>query len=120
MKTEVESAKPEGADADALVEFDAVAWESGGAGSRSKTIVRGAQRIRLLELTRGFSEPQWCTHGHAGRVLEGSLTLRTRLGSQPLRRDDVFVIEPGDGHAHKAEIDDDGRALLLLFETVEH
>ena len=52
-------------------------------------------------------------------MLEGSLRLRSRLGSQPLRRHDVFVIEPGDAHAHKAEMADDGRALLLLFETVE-
>jgi quercetin dioxygenase-like cupin family protein len=104
---------------DARVELDAIAWESGATGGRSKTIVRGAQRVRLLELTQGFSEPQWCTHGHAGRVLEGSFTLRTRVGSQPLREGDVFVIEPGDAHAHKAEIGDHGRALLLLFETVE-
>ena len=46
--------------------------------------------------------------------------MRTRDGSQPLHEGDVFVIEPGEAHAHKAEIADHGRALLLLlFETAE-
>lgn len=52
-------------------------------------------------------------------MTEGSLTLRTRERSRPLHEGDVFVIEPGEAHAYKAEIADHGRALLLLLETAE-
>lgn len=52
-------------------------------------------------------------------MTEGSLALRTREGSQPLHEGDVFVIEPGEAHAHEAEIADHGRALLPPFENAE-
>jgi quercetin dioxygenase-like cupin family protein len=106
------------APADVLVGFDSVAWQAASPASRFKAVARGTLRVRLLELSEGFVEPEWCTQGHAGRVLEGSLTLRTPSGAQRLRRDDVFVIEPGEEHAHKAELGPGERALLLLFETV--
>jgi len=102
-----------------LVEFHAIPWQAAAPGGRSKTVVSGAQRVRLLELTEGFEEPQWCTHGHAGRVLEGSFTLRTPTGAQRLGEGDVFVIEPGEEHAHKAELGDGERTLLLLFEVAD-
>jgi hypothetical protein len=31
----------------------------------------------------------------------------------------VFVIEPGEEHAHKAKLGHAGRALLLLFEAAD-
>ena len=106
-------------DPDVLVGFDEIPWQESSPAGRHKTVVRGAQQVRLLELREGFVEPQWCRAGHAGRVLEGSLTLRTRAGARRLRAGDVFVIEPGDEHAHKAELGPGERALLLLFEAVE-
>ena len=103
----------------ALIDFAALPWHKISAGSRSKVFVRGGQRVRLLELREGFVEPEWCRQGHAGRVLEGSLSLRTRAALQRLCAGDVFVIEPGDEHAHKAELGVGERALLLLFEPLE-
>ena len=104
---------------DALVGFDTIPWQAAAPGGRFKAVVRGVQRVRLLELTEGFSEPQWCTQGHAGRVLEGSFTLRTPTGGQRLSEGDVFVIEPGGSHAHKAELGPGERTLLLLFEAAD-
>jgi quercetin dioxygenase-like cupin family protein len=102
---------------DVLVGFDSIPWQTVAPGGRSKSVVRGTQRVRLLELREGFEESQWCTQGHAGRVLEGEFTLRTRAGAQRLGASDVFVIEPGEEHAHKAELGPGERALLLLFEA---
>ncbi|MGD0998366.1 MAG: hypothetical protein ABR941_08645 [Thermoleophilia bacterium] len=104
---------------DVLVDFGSVPWQATSPGARVKVVVRGAQRVRLMELTEGFAEPQWCTQGHAGRVLEGALRLRTRAGVRRLQQGDVFVIEPGERHAHKAELGSGERALLLLFETAD-
>ena len=106
-------------DPDVLVGFDAIPWQESSPAGRHKTVVRGAQQVRLLALSEGFVEPQWCRRGHAGRVLEGSLTFRARDGAVRLQAGDVFVIEPGDGHAHKAELGPGERALLLLFEAAE-
>lgn len=101
---------------DTLIDFATVPWRRLATGSRSKEVLRGDRRVRLLELCAGFVEPDWCTNGHAGRVLEGALTLRTRAGEERLAEGDVFVIEEGAEHAHKAEIAPGERALLLLFE----
>ncbi len=101
---------------DTLIDFATMPWRQLAAGSRCKEAVRGDSRVRLLELSAGFVEPDWCTNGHAGRVLEGALTLRTRTGLDRLAAGDVFVIEAGEVHAHKAEIAAGQRALLLLFE----
>ena len=41
------------------------------------------------------------------------------MSDPDVRVGDVFVIEPGEDHAHKAELGPGERALLLLFEAAE-
>jgi quercetin dioxygenase-like cupin family protein len=102
---------------DVLVDFAAIPWETG-TGVRSKSVVRRGRRVRLVEFSEGFEEPGWCTAGHAGQVLEGTCTLRTREGDQRLEAGDVIAIPAGDQGAHKAVLGPGERVLLLLFENV--
>jgi quercetin dioxygenase-like cupin family protein len=103
---------------DVPVHFDDLPWESPSPGVRFKTLVRGAQRLRLLEFAEGFEEPDWCTKGHAFYVLEGSLTLRTKNGETRINAGDVGFLSAGAGDAHKAILGQKERARLLLFEIL--
>jgi len=102
------------------IDFDDLPWESPLPGVRFKAFMHGARQVRLLEFSPGFEEPDWCTRGHAGRVLEGSLTLRFRDGDEHrLVTGDTFSIEAGDPRGHRAVLGLDESARLLLFEAVE-
>jgi quercetin dioxygenase-like cupin family protein len=103
---------------DVLVRFDDLPWISPTPGLRFKAFVRGAQRLRLLELSAGFEEPDWCTGGHAFHVLEGSFTLRTKRGDARFAAGDVGFLAAGEPDAHKAVLGPDEHARLLLFERV--
>ena len=103
---------------DLHVRFDDLPWESPAPGVRFKAAVRGSQRLRLLELSEGFEEKEWCTSGHAFRVLEGSFTLRTRSGDVRFAAGDVGFLAPGEADAHKAVLGPTERARLLLFEIL--
>jgi hypothetical protein len=98
-----------------LVAFD-VSWEDAGTGLRTKTAVRGGQRARLLDLSHGFVEADWCTRRHAFHVLEGACSLETRDGVTALAKGDVGLIAGGDAHRHKLVLGPGERALLLVFD----
>ena len=55
--------------------FDKIEWTNAGTGVRYKAFIHGDQRLRLVEFSEGFIEPDWCPHGHAGVVLDGSFGL---------------------------------------------
>lgn len=102
---------------DLHVRFDDLPWESPAPGVRFKAVVRGAQRLRLLEFSEGFEEREWCMSGHAFQVLEGSFTLRTRRGEVRFVAGEVGFLEAGEAGAHKAVLGPTERARLLLFEV---
>ncbi len=52
------------------LEFDGLPWEGPAPGIRFKTFVRGSQQARLLEISDGFEEREWCTRAHAFYVLD--------------------------------------------------
>jgi len=103
---------------DAVVDLEGLPWQELATGARAKVCLRGAQRVRLAEFVDGFVEPDWCTAGHAGQVLEGACTLLTRTSEQRLEAGDVISIQPGEECAHKAVLGPGDRVLLLLFENV--
>lgn len=102
---------------DVLVRFEELPWEAPAPGVRVKAVVQGAQRVRLVEFSHGFQEPDWCTSGHAFHVLEGTFTLHLRDRTVRLAAGDVGLIAPGEAHAHMAVLGPDERVRLLLFEV---
>lgn len=102
-----------------LVDLDAVPWQDGGAGLRFKAAVRGGQRARLLDLSHGFVEAEWCTRRHAFHVLEGACSLEARDGVTRLTKGDVGLIAGGEAHRHKLVLGPGERALLLVFDDGE-
>jgi hypothetical protein len=48
------------------VSFDALQWQSPLTGVRYKVFQQGSHRLRLVEFSCGFVEPDWCINGHIG------------------------------------------------------
>ena len=101
---------------DVRVEFEGLPWMAPAQGIRFKTVVRGTQQVRLLELSEGFEEREWCTQAHAFYVLEGEFSLRLRERTLRMKSGDVGLLESGEEHHHKAIVGRGGRARLLMFE----
>ena len=81
--------------------WDAIAWETSTPGVRTKTVVRGGKKLRLVEFGRDFVEPEWCTRGHAGLVLEGEMDLNVDGSIVKLRAGDAVMLPGGAEHRHK-------------------
>jgi quercetin dioxygenase-like cupin family protein len=81
--------------------FDAIAWETPAPGVRSKAVVRGGKKLRLVEFSAEFVEPEWCTDGHAGLVLEGEMELDVDGRVVRLRAGDALMVPSGETHRHR-------------------
>lgn len=99
-----------------LIDFKNMRWESPAPGVRYKSFIRGTQKIRLVEFTEEFRENDWCTKGHVGYILEGSIAID--FNGKLIRYsagDGIFIEE---GSKHKAKVDKGEKALIVLFEKV--
>ena len=99
------------------VDFKPIPWESPLAGVKFKPHIQGTKRLRLVEYTKEFVEPDWCTKGHIGYVLEGQLEIDFNgqvIGFGP---GDGIFIPPGEEHKHKARIFTDIVKVFLVEEV---
>jgi hypothetical protein len=97
--------------------FGEMPWEEPAPGVRFKAISRDGRKLRLVEFTTDFLEPDWCTKAHVGYVLEGTLeiafpNMRLRYSSG----DGIFILG-GKLEKHKASVIGE-KVTLILAETV--
>jgi uncharacterized cupin superfamily protein len=86
------------------IDFKMMSWDTPTSGVRFKAYEQGGRKLRLAEFTREFVEPDWCTKGHIGYILEGQM----EIGFDGK----VILFEPGDGlfipagekHKHKGKV----------------
>lgn len=100
---------------EAVIEFAAMPWESPARGVRVKQVIRGIQRIRLVEFSEDFTEADWCTKGHIGFVIDGDLEVDFDGRVVELTSGDGLFIPPGDSSKHKARVPH-GKATLFVVE----
>ena len=96
------------------VDFASKPWEQPVAGVRYKAYEQDGHRLRLAEFTRDFIEPDWCTKGHIGYVLEGEMELDFHGRIVTLRPGDGLFIPPGSEHGHKARVLTDLARVVLV------
>lgn len=99
------------------VDFGSMPWEQPAAGVRFKACEQDGRRLRLVEFTRDFVEPDWCTKGHVGYVLDGELAVDFHGQVVTFRAGDGLFIPPGEEHGHKAKVLSD-RARVFLVEMI--
>ncbi len=101
-----------------LIDFQNIDWEVPAARVRYKAYVEGNQRIRLVEFSEEFVEDDWCTKGHIGYILEGSISIDFDGSLINFKAGDGIFISEGKENKHKAKIAKGEKALIILFEKV--
>ncbi len=96
------------------VDFGQMSWEQMAAGARCKAYEQDGRKLRLVEFTRDFVEPDWCTRGHIGYVLEGAMEVDFQGETVAFRAGDGLFIPPGDAHGHKARVLTDFLRVILV------
>jgi quercetin dioxygenase-like cupin family protein len=99
------------------VDFDGVQWESPLKGARYKAIQQGNHRLRLVEFSRDFVEPDWCLKGHIGYVLEGEMDVDFDGDLVHFSAGDGIFIPPGVANKHKASVSTEVVRLFLVEDV---
>lgn len=86
------------------IDFGELPWESPAPGVRVKSFQDSGKRLRVVELTREFVEPDWCEKGHLGVVPKGELEIdfRGRLVRYPEGSGIFISAGPSSGHKARA------------------
>jgi quercetin dioxygenase-like cupin family protein len=100
------------------VSFDGLQWESPLKGARQKAVQEGKRRLRLVEFSRGFVEPDWCLKGHIGYVLEGEMDVNFDGTLVHYSAGDGILIPPGPANKHKATISTEVVRLFLVEDIL--
>ncbi len=99
---------------DHRVAFDSLQWVSPLPGARHKLYRHEDTVLRLVEFSRGFVEPDWCTKGHIGYVLDGQVDVDFDGAVVRFSAGDGLFIPPGEDHRHKATVVGDVVRLVLV------
>jgi len=97
------------------IDFEAMPWDTPAVGVRFKTYEHNGRRLRLAEFTREFVEPDWCTKGHIGYVLEGRMEIDFDGKLLTFGPGDGLFIRLGEKHTAKVITD---TAKVILVEDV--
>lgn len=99
-----------------LINFKNMGWESPSQGIRYKVYVKGNQKVRLMEFSEEFIEEDWCTNGHVGYILEGSISIDFNGRLINFKAGDGFFIPNGEKNRHKGKVAKGEKVLIVLFE----
>ena len=83
------------------VDFESMPWETPAQGIRQKVHRVGARALRLVEYSETMP-PHWCTAGHVGHIVAGSLEIEFKTGVERFQAGDALFIPEGPAHAHRA------------------
>jgi len=100
------------------IHFEELNWIPAATGIRYKEYIYNDQRMRLAEFSEGFVEEDWCTKGHVGLVVEGSMKIDFNGEVVSYQKGDGLWISEGNASKHKVLMEKGGRALLFLVETL--
>jgi len=103
--------------ADYKVSFDSLPWQSSSKCARHKIFQHGNRRLRLLEFSKGFVEPDWCTKGHIGYVLSGEIDIDFKGRLVRFAAGDGVFIPAGRGNEHMAKVITDAVTLILVEDV---
>jgi hypothetical protein len=86
------------------IDPDELAWSEPAPGIRNKCVTQDGRHIRLIELSEGFREADWCRRGHIGYVLAGRLEITYPDRVEELLPGHILLIREGDAEKHRARV----------------
>ena len=97
------------------IDFDSMMWETPADGVKFKAYQQGGRKLRLVEFAKEFVEPDWCTKGHIGYVLQGQMEIDFDEKKVVFDAGDGLFISTGKKHRAKVLTD---VAKVILVEDV--
>lgn len=95
------------------VDFESIAWKTPADGVRFKAYQQDGKKLRLLEFAKDFVEPDWCTKGHIGYILEGQLEIDFDGKKIVFNPGNGLFIPAGEEHKHKGRVLTDAVKIIL-------
>lgn len=96
------------------IDFESMAWESPADGVKVKAYEQDGKKLRLVEFSKEFVEPDFCTKGHIGLILEGQIEIDFDGKKEVFGPGDGVFIPAGQEHKHKGRVlTDKIRAILV-------
>jgi quercetin dioxygenase-like cupin family protein len=99
------------------IDFESIEWESPADGVRFKAHEQDGKKLRLVEFSKEFVEPDWCTNGHIGYILEGQMEIDFDGNKEVLGPGDGVFIPAGPRHKHKGRVLTDKVTAILIEEA---
>ncbi|MHC5059938.1 MAG: cupin domain-containing protein [Planctomycetota bacterium] len=100
------------------VDFESMEWEVPAEGVRFKAYDQGGRKLRLVEFSKEFVEPDWCTKGHIGYILEGQMEIDFDGKVILFGPGDGIFIPAGQKHKHKGRVLTDKVKAILVEDRV--
>ncbi len=86
------------------IDFKSIPWESPADGVRFKAYEQDGKKLRLVEFYKDFVEPDWCSKGHIGLILEGQMEIDFDGDKEVFGPGDGIFIPAGQQHRHKGRV----------------
>ena len=99
------------------IDFESMEWESPAGGVRFKAYQQHNKKLRLVEFYKEFVEPDWCTKGHIGYILEGQMEIDFDESKEVFGPGDGIFIPEGQQHKHKGRVLTEKVKAILVEEA---
>ena len=99
------------------IDFESIPWESPADGVRFKAYELSSKKLRLVEFSKEFVEPDFCTKGHIGYILEGQMEIDFDGEKELFGPGDGVFIPAGQQHKHKGRVLTDKVKAILVEEA---
>ena len=99
------------------INFESIEWEEPADGVRFKAYEQDSKKLRLVEFSKEFVEPDWCTKGHIGYILEGRMEIDFNGEKEIFCPGDGIFIPTGQQHKHKGRVLTDKVKAILVEEA---
>jgi quercetin dioxygenase-like cupin family protein len=99
------------------IDFESMEWEEPADGVRFKAYEQDGKKLRLVEFVREFVEPDWCTKGHIGYILEGQMEIDFDGKKEVFGPGDGIFIPAGEEHRHKGRVLTDKVKAILVEDA---
>ncbi len=96
------------------IDFESMEWEVPARGARFKAYEQSGRKLRLVEFSKEFVEPDWCTKGHIGYILEGQIEIDFDGKKEVFGPGDGIFIPTGQKHKHKGRVLTDKMKVILV------
>jgi quercetin dioxygenase-like cupin family protein len=99
------------------IDFQSTEWQVPADGVRFKAYEQDGKKLRLAEFSKEFVEPDWCTKGHIGYILEGQIEIDFDGKTIVFGPGDGIFIPAGKEHKHKGTVLTDTVKIILVEDA---